>query len=88
MREPTGVRLTESMRVEAFSDGVMAIIITIITILVLELRVPHHEPGRLLPALVSMWGSVLALGELRFQSVLAISRRLAVRPARPRSVRK
>jgi uncharacterized membrane protein len=51
------VRLTESTRVEAFSDAVMAIVITI---LVLELRVPHHEPGRLLAALKSMWGSLLA----------------------------
>jgi TMEM175 potassium channel family protein len=51
------VRLTESTRVEAFSDAVMAIVITI---LVLELRVPKHEPGRLPEALVSMWGPVLA----------------------------
>ena len=51
------VRLTESTRVEAFSDAVMAIVITI---LVLELRVPRHEPGRLLGALESMWGSLLA----------------------------
>ena len=51
------VRLTESTRVEAFSDAVMAIVITI---LVLELRVPRHEPGRLSEALVSMWGSMLA----------------------------
>ena len=54
---PVSVRLTESTRVEAFSDGVMAIVITI---LVLELRVPQHEPGRLLAALASMWGAVLA----------------------------
>ena len=53
----TSVRLSESTRVEAFSDAVMAIVITI---LVLELRVPEHEPGRLLPALLSMWGPVLA----------------------------
>jgi len=32
----------------------------IITILVLELRVPQHEPGRLLAALGGMWGPVLA----------------------------
>jgi len=51
------VRLTESTRVEAFSDAVMAIVITI---LVLELRVPPHEPGQLLAALLSMWGPVLA----------------------------
>jgi uncharacterized membrane protein len=54
---PPGVRLSESTRVEAFSDGVMAIVITI---LVLELRVPQHEPGRLLSALGSMWAAILA----------------------------
>jgi len=52
-----GVRLSESTRVEAFSDAVMAIVITI---LVLELRVPAHEPGRLLPALMTMWAPVAA----------------------------
>ena len=52
-----GVRLTESTRVESFSDAVMAIVITI---LVLELRVPPHEPGRLLATLVDMWPSVVA----------------------------
>jgi len=51
------VRLTESTRVESFSDAVMAIVITI---LVLELRLPPHEPGRLLVALEDMWPSVVA----------------------------
>jgi uncharacterized membrane protein len=55
--QTVSVRLTESTRVEAFSDGVFAIIITI---LVLELRVPPHEPGRLLAALGSMWGAAVA----------------------------
>lgn len=51
------VRLTESTRVEAFSDAVMAIVITI---LVLDLRVARHEPGQLLAALADMWAPVAA----------------------------
>jgi TMEM175 potassium channel family protein len=62
------VRLTESTRVEAFSDAVMAIVITI---LVLELRVPEHEPGRLLEALLSMWGALLAFLWLNLSILLA-----------------
>jgi uncharacterized membrane protein len=51
------VRLSESTRVEAFSDAVFAIVITI---LVLDLRVPPHEPGHLLAALTGLWASLLA----------------------------
>jgi uncharacterized membrane protein len=58
MSDPTpGVRLTESGRVETFSDGVFAIVITL---LVLDLRIPPHEPGQLLHALTGLWGSALA----------------------------
>lgn len=39
-------------RVEAFSDAVLAIAITI---LVLGMSTPDHEPGRLLPALLHQW---------------------------------
>lgn len=56
--EGTALRLTESTRVEAFSDAVLAIVLTL---LVLELRVPAHEPGRLPAALTQMWASVVAL---------------------------
>ncbi|MFR9779402.1 TMEM175 family protein [Micromonospora sp. MS34] len=44
-------------RAKALSDGVFAIIITL---LVLELRVPHTEPGGLLAGLRGEWSSYLA----------------------------
>jgi uncharacterized membrane protein len=54
---PREVRLTDSSRVEAFTDGVFAIVITI---LVLELRPPEHEDGGLLRGLLSQWAFYLA----------------------------
>jgi len=48
---------SETSRVESFSDAVLAIVMTV---LVLELRVPEHEPGRLLAALGGMWASLIA----------------------------
>jgi uncharacterized membrane protein len=39
-------------RVEAFSDGVLAVAITI---LALDMRTPAHHPGGLLPALLHQW---------------------------------
>jgi uncharacterized membrane protein len=51
-------RLTATNRVEAFSDGVMAIAITL---LVLELKVPpDSEPGQLLGDLARRWPSYVA----------------------------
>ena len=47
----------DTVRAEAFSDGVLAIIITL---LVLELRPPDTEPGRLLSGLIDQWPSYLA----------------------------
>jgi len=49
--------LSESQRTEAFSDGVFAIIVTI---LVLDIRIPPHQPGHLMEGLVSIWPSLLA----------------------------
>ena len=56
-----GTRLSQTGRVEAFSDGVMAIAITL---LVLDLKVPSNaearEAGSLITALAGHWPSYLA----------------------------
>jgi uncharacterized membrane protein len=54
IREGTG---SESTRVDALSDGVFAVVITI---LVLELRLPPFEPGRALDALLHEWTTFVA----------------------------
>ncbi|MFQ6327987.1 TMEM175 family protein [Nocardia sp. CWNU-33] len=53
---PSG-QLSGTARVEAFSDGVMAIAITL---LILEIKLPEYEPGHLLGALGHIWPSYVA----------------------------
>jgi len=53
----TGARLSSTTRVEAFSDGVMAIAITL---LILEIKVPERGHGSLLHDLLHQWVSYLA----------------------------
>jgi TMEM175 potassium channel family protein len=60
MPEPVARGMSETARVEAFSDGVFAIAITL---LVLEIKVPPPDVtdhgSRLLPALIRLWPSYL-----------------------------
>ena len=59
MNEPEDrvTRLSDTARVEAFSDGVFAIIITL---LVLDVRTPMVGPGQLLSGLLQQWPTYLA----------------------------
>jgi uncharacterized membrane protein len=58
-RPQEDIGLANTGRVEAFSDAVFAIVITL---LVIDLRVPEHEPGKLLHALLEEWPSYVAFG--------------------------
>jgi uncharacterized membrane protein len=51
-RSGSGFQTTDTNRVEAFSDAVLAVAITI---LALQLGTPDHHPGGLLPALLGQW---------------------------------
>jgi uncharacterized membrane protein len=55
--EPSAASTSDTGRLETFADGVMAIAITL---LILEVRVPEHESGRLGHALLDAWPSYAA----------------------------
>lgn len=48
---------SETARIEAFSDGIFAIAITL---LILEIKIPHQQEGHLWAALLRQWPSYLA----------------------------
>ncbi|MGC2696864.1 MAG: TMEM175 family protein [Candidatus Angelobacter sp.] len=48
---------SETARIEAFSDGVFAIAITL---LILEIKIPRQDQGHLIAALLRQWPSYLA----------------------------
>jgi uncharacterized membrane protein len=51
-RRPDATARYDTVRVEAFSDGVFAVAITV---LVFDLKTPEHERGELLRALLDQW---------------------------------
>jgi uncharacterized membrane protein len=56
-KRPPLVRLSETGRLEAFSDGVFAITITL---LLVEVTRPEYAPGRLLQKLLEQWPTYIA----------------------------
>lgn len=69
--------LSDTNRVEAFSDGVLAVALTL---LVLNLVAPPHPPGGLFNALVDLWPAYVAfLGSFLFVGVIWTNHHAAFR---------
>jgi uncharacterized membrane protein len=67
------VRLSETDRLEGFSDGVLS---TTITLLVVEIVRPDHEPGHLLDKLLAQWTSYIAfLASFSYVGVIWLNHR-------------
>ena len=72
--------LSDTNRVEAFSDGVLAVALTL---LVLDLVPPSHQPGGLFSALVALWPAYVAfLGSFLFVGVIWTNHHAAFRRIR------
>lgn len=71
-------RLSDTSRVEAFSDAVFAIVITL---LVLDLRPPAVAPGQLLAGLLAQWPMYLAfVTSFLYIGVVWLNHHVVVRP--------
>ncbi|MGH8884628.1 MAG: TMEM175 family protein [Egibacteraceae bacterium] len=78
--EELSVRLSDTTRIEAFSDGVLAIAITL---LVIEVRPPVHDSGRLLTALLAQWPAYLGyLTSFLYIAVIWVNHHAAFRRIR------
>lgn len=61
-------KLLDTNRLEAFSDGILTITITL---LVFQLTLPPHAPGQLLPTLLGQWPTYIAfLGSFLYVGVI------------------
>jgi uncharacterized membrane protein len=77
---PRAEDLSDTGRAEAFSDGVLAVAITL---LVLDLTTPPHAPGGLFRGLVNLWPAYLGyLASFLFIGVIWINHHTAFRRIR------